>query len=67
MTSTVEQALDDLRVAAPPSLRGRVLATWVGVAGPVGEVFVASTDRGIAKDEGGHDQLTENPNTEYID
>ena len=48
MTDTLEQVLDDLRVAPPPTLRTRVLATWGRVEGRTGAVYIASTDHGVA-------------------
>jgi methylated-DNA-[protein]-cysteine S-methyltransferase len=47
-TTRVERALDALRVPAPASMTGRIFTEWVRTEGPVGDLFVASTDRGIA-------------------
>ncbi|HVA61850.1 MAG TPA: methylated-DNA--[protein]-cysteine S-methyltransferase [Mycobacteriales bacterium] len=41
-------ALAALAADAPADLGGRIFARWVRVPGPVGDVFVASTERGIA-------------------
>ena len=41
-------ALADLRVDPPSDLLERITARWVRVSGPVGPLYVASTDRGIS-------------------
>lgn len=41
-------ALTDLAVAAPDNLLDRIVARWTRVPAPIGDVYVASTDRGIA-------------------
>ena len=44
----LEQQLADLAVDAPADLIDRIVARWVTVESPIGELFVAYTDHGIA-------------------
>ncbi|AHH96103.1 methylated-DNA--[protein]-cysteine S-methyltransferase [Kutzneria albida] len=41
------RALGELLAAPPTSLVDRVFSRWIRVPGPIGELYVASTDRGI--------------------
>jgi O-6-methylguanine DNA methyltransferase len=45
-----------LAASPPPSLIDRVAARWVRVPGPLGPMYVASTDRGIARVSTAEDQ-----------
>jgi methylated-DNA-[protein]-cysteine S-methyltransferase len=45
---STEQELAALSVEPPPGLFDRVVARWVRMPGPIGELYVASTEKGIA-------------------